>query len=641
MRAGYHVAAGAVFAASMVATPSFAQEGPRISPAGADGLPMSITHATATKDGGLLLIPVRQGSDSASLVTVRSSGPDAFLVEPASFDSRTFGSPTFEHAAQDSELTTWAVAGEQVLWRGPASGWSLIRAGDQDKTACVAWQRFGTTCSVLVPIANQRAILLRPRYGVINETRVLGSEVVALQQGVDEPLATVSLPGVALGPAVTDGEGGFWVMLRRTKGAMKVKNNKPMEGYLHYTSEGLWEMWSDSGEVVEGTELKGRSSFVINPEPRKMAPDMRGGFFAISKDETVYHVDSEGNADAFSTMQPTCQDCRQIAIAFDSTRRELHLISAQWKNQRSGRKFVRGMSYMRFDANGGRVFAEDIPLPPGIRGDDVNLFDSIKLFAEAGQVWMLGRQMLLHRSSQGWRWLGEGQQVAEMLERERVEAAARERAERADETTATLALYGSIGLTAASILGAAIAQPLDEDDTSLDGSIDASEVFSGWGVGALAGLLPGFLFYPNLSSYAPQDEINDTMIWVGAVATPLAVTAGTWLTAELTTSGAQWRGGETFSTQSLLGTAGGAAVGTLTSALLTRLLLDNVVEDVDPLISTFLGSALTAGFATFGWALAAPRNVNIDPNTSSTFSNTLRLRSMPAAPMSATFNLRF
>lgn len=639
MRAGYHVAAGAVFAASLVAAPSFAQEGPPIKPAGADGLPEAITHATATKDGGLLLIPVRKNGESASLVTVRSSGPDAFVVEPASFDARTFGSPTFEHAAQDNELTTWAVASEQVLWRGPASGWSLIRAGDQDKTACVAWQRFGTTCSVLAPIANQRAILLRPRYGNVDGKRVLGSEVVALQQGSDEPLATVALPGVALGPAVTDGKGGFWVMLRRTDDARKILKLDPMEGYLHYTAEGLWEMWSDSGEPVEGTELKGRSVFVINPEPRKMAPDMQGGFFAISKDETVYHVEEDGSVDAFSTMQPTCQDCRQIAIAFDASRRELHLISAQWKNKRSGRTFVRGMSYMRFDANGGRVFAEDIPLPPGVRGDDVRLFDSIKLFAEAGQVWVLGRQMLLHRSSQGWRWLGEGQQVAQMLERERAEEAARERAERANPELATLALYGSIGLTTATILGAAIAQPgnvttTTGNTTSTQG--DASEVFAAWGVGALAGLLPGYLFYPNLSSYAPADEIGDTMTWVGAIATPLAVTAGTWVTAEATTAGATWRVDDGFSTRSLLGTAGGAAVGTLSSALLTRLLLDSAGEEVSPLISTFLGTAMTAGFATFGWALTVPRS-----SSATNPSPLLMPRALPAAPMSATFHLTF
>ena len=423
--------------------------------------------------------------------------------------------------------------------------------------------------------------------------------MVALQQGREEPLATVALPGVALGPAVTDGEGGFWVMLRRTE---RAKNFKPMRGYIHYTSEGAWEMWSDSGEVVEGTNLIGRSAFVINPEPRKMAPDMKGGFFAVGRDEIVYQVKADGSADAFSTMQPSCADCRQVAIAFDATRRELHLISAQWKESNGRRSFVRGLSYMRFDATGGRVFAEDIPLPPGIKGDDVNLFDSIKLFAEAGQVWVLGRQMLLHRSNQGWSWLGESGRVAEMIERERVERDARERAENANPTIATAALYGSFGVTIASVLAASVLTPYDEFSPE---DQQGGPVVLGWAIGTMAGILPGMLLYPNLSA-APDDELAGTFVLIGAVATPLAVALGTWVSAEAASADASWRGtGNEFSLQSLGGAAGGAVIGTVISGLTMKLLSDNIGEEVDPVILAFLGSTMTAGLSVVGWALTS------------------------------------
>ena len=228
-----------------------------------------------------------------------------------------------------------------------------------------------------------RAVTLRP----VMSAGSIGTEVYAVEQGELRPLGSVVLPGVALGPVVKDGEGGFWVMLRRT---VQTSNFKPMRGYLHYTVDGEWKMWSDSGEAVEGTELLGKATFLIDPNVRKMAPDGKGGFFALGQDRVLYHVSKEGETSKFSKDQPNCQYCQPLAIAYDEGQGTLNMLLGEWREGEGGVAEVLGPTrWLDFDVSDGALVRDEVvPMPIGEAGVTREFFETAVIAADRESKWL-------------------------------------------------------------------------------------------------------------------------------------------------------------------------------------------------------------------------------------------------------------
>lgn len=574
-----------------------AQSAPDLKAVGLDGLPERVEMMTSIHTTDLLIVPPpRLQRSGEPMMRVLVQG-DMYQKDPV-----IFGNPNWSNIRVDSAFvdedhgTMWAVGGDAALYRPVGGVWQMIEMSVLNRSLCQQWEQFGAPCQSIVPVGEDRAIVMRPT----RENGRVGSQVVALVQGKTRPLATVTLPGIALGPAVTDGEGGFWVMLRRTE---RTSNYKPMRGYLHYTKQGNWLMWSDSGESVEGTQFKGEAAFLIDSDVRKMASDGRGGFVSIGRDRLLWRVGADGTATRFSEQQPRCQYCQPMAIDYDAEADRIHLLLGEWREGGAGQVEEMGPTrWLSFGAEDGVIIEDQpIPWPEGVTAARREVYEEIQIAARGGSAWIAGPDLLLHHDRQGWFWLTE---VADVHEQD-IAQIKKEQQEQADPARYITGVAGDVTLgIGGAIAGTVIASSRSEAPDQALGAIG-----TGFALSTLGGYYPGRLLYPATSSRYPKGGLRGFSL-IGGAAAMIAVTGGvTWLWSDYVEVNDQaapaalsgrWRGAA--------GAFGGAAIGTLGSMYFTSLIVDfGGAEAADSPWTHFLGSMAASGLAAVGYSLLSPR----------------------------------
>lgn len=603
----------------------------KVKPVGIDGVPEQFVQVTALSSGDVLLVPPpKLQKRGRPMNRVLASG-DLYQIDPVVFGNPEWAAIKIDDAVEAPDQTLWAIGGDSVVYQPRGDVWQMIEMPELNRRSCRDWEEYGVPCQIIVPVADERAVVLRPRY----QSGALSTEVYAIVQGERRPLGSVVLPGIALGPAIQDGEGGFWVMLRRT---VRTSNYKPMRGYLHYTANGNWLMWSDSGESVEGTELVGKAPFLIDPNVRKMASDGAGGFYAIGRDRIIYHVAKDGQANRFSSDQPTCNYCQPMAIDFDETSGQLHLLMSEWREGEAGQIEIMGETrWIRFDGASGKVAADEpIPLPAEVMERPRQVFDEVRLAAIASGVWIAAPGMLFHRDRTGWYWLTD----VESAQKQQVVEQEQERLAQANPQLAAIGTYGNLGMAlggGGGAIGLVFARQATRSNAAFTcsggsavcGALDSSSAFylSGvtWGMGALAAWYPATLMYSGLDPELPPGALRGARLVGGGILTTLATGAvvlfmGDGLAKaveedETTSDGTATTNSFDFSGRSAAAAFGGAAVGTLGSIAFMKLTLDYGVpkeEDAQAKQSRFfwrniIGAAAISGISTLSYTLISER----------------------------------
>ena len=576
----------------------------------------------------VLLEPVEAQSTARSMTRLTYAG-GMYQLDPMSFGNPNWSRIKVDHVTQGADDTLWAVGEDSVVYQRPGEGWQLIQLPTLDRRPCKEWSQYGVPCQMIVPVGAGRAVTIRP---VIRAGKT-GTEVYAVEQGELRPLGSVVLPGVALGPVVKDGEGGFWVMLRRTE---QTSNFKPMRGYLHYTVDGEWKMWSDSGESVEGTELLGNATFLIDPNVRKMAPDGSGGFFALGQDRILYHVNKEGETSKFSKQQPSCQYCQPLAIAYDEKHGTLDMLLGEWREGEGGVAEVLGPTrWLDFDVKSGELLRDEVvPMPIGEEGVTRTFFETAVIASEQESKWLSAPGMLMHRARSGWSVLVKPEVIEQM---EAIEKQ-REYEAQTNPAIARAALVGQLGIIGVGV-GASMWKASRvagfARETSVSGEYDLNAAVYAPLVGALAGYYPAAYTVPYLAPSMGGQSGRGLCLSVGLLGTAAANTLGVLIMGEAASK--QFLGeNETFAPRSILAASGGAVVGTMSGALLTSLMYRHSDKELQPVLTGLLMSSVGASISSLIYFFTAP-SWSASSATSEEESATVEMGAQPAIGTSLGF----
>lgn len=567
-----------------------------------DDLPPEVSMIVQTSDALLLLEPPARQQPGQPMVRL-VSGRGMYSLDPVQFGNPNWSRLKINHVTQGSDGTLWAVGSDSVLVQPAGDFWQSIELPQLNSGRCKTWERFGSPCQMIVPVSEQQAVVFRPS----PKNAKFGTEVVAVQAGELRALGTINLPGIALGPVVSDGQGGFWVMIRRTS---QSSNFKPMRGYMRYTSGGTWQMWSDSGESVEGTEYIGKTKFLVDTDARKIAPDGRGGFFTVGADRVIYHVDQAGESKKFSADQPRCVYCQPIALSFDKSTDQLTLLLGEYRVGEAGQfESKEGpVRLVHFDAKSGALVADpapNVPIPAEYEKKWMGEFLSkVQLASTAQGTWVAAPGLYLHQDGGKWFWPVKQEVFAKQLQVLEVER----KKQQADPKKASLGTYGSYGLIAAGLGGGYLLGTLRSRGDGR-GLVGYRVLFTS-GFGALAGWLPALMSMPFISDSARDLPSRRACLGAGA-GTMIAVTglsvwlAGSWLaTTEFEDTSGSSSGSMTsqrtigLDPMGAVGAIGGAALGSAAGMYLMKLIYDYGDKEPDPQISGFVVSAVASSVAT-------------------------------------------
>jgi hypothetical protein len=580
-----------------MATPAWAQREGEVLEAVVEGLPERFRHAEATARGDLMLGLGPEGeAPMMRVIALRS----AFERELIKFGQGRWGERGVDHVVEGKDRSVWAIGAREVLTgateRGP---WRRIGLDPLEERACLEWEQYGTHCQEIIPLGGGRGIVLRPAYstGADGET-VLGTQVVVVAADKDEALGSIALPGLLLGPSVSDGQGGFWVMIRRPQ---KLSNSyKPLRGYLHFASEGTWQMWNNSKEQLDDVEYKGLVPFEIVPEPRKMAPDGQGGFFAVGRPgNKLYHVDADGEAVEFGPPQVRCQYCKQLAIAWDEQSQELHLLTAQWRDG-DRRQLFEDLRWWRLDARG-QVIAQGL-VPGGDKRDDF-FYNQVQVRSNNGSTWVLGPKLWAHHDGRVWTTLKSGQAMQVGAPNGQANGQTGQGVKKAggasDEQLAAIGLVSGIGMLGVGMAGSYFLAPEDERATSF--------------------YVPMFGM---MGAYLPAMLLPQAGAGAGGAPPTWGCLGSTFIGLTLATGLATWGGGEVMAARAyedvasgeslyslqykrLGGSLGGAALGSLASVLGAHLIYGDEPDANKDAAVLWMGIGLTAGLSSLGYFLFA------------------------------------
>ncbi len=539
----------------------------------------------------ILLEPIGAQRTSRPMTKLTYAG-GLYQLDPIIFGNPAWSNLRIDHVTQGSDQTLWAVGEDSVVYQRPNQSWQLIQLPSLNRRYCEDWGKFGVPCQMIVPVGADRAVTLRP---VIQGGKI-GTEVYAVEQGELRPLGSVVLPGVALGPVVKDGEGGFWVMLRRT---VQTSNFKPMRGYLHYTANGEWKMWSDSGEVIEGTEFIGKTKFLIDPNVRKMASDGAGGFFALGQDRILYRTDKNGQSERFSSSQPNCQYCQPLAIVYDEKVNTLDMLIGEWREGEAGKVEVLGPTrWLEFDAKTGDLLVDEVVPMPAIPAEQQReFFSTVVISSEGESKWLSAPEMLLHRSRTGWDLLVK----PEVIEKQEQLKQQQEYAEATNPTLAVGANIAQLGLVVAGVGGSTIRAWQVQNTGSAEDALTL-----GYGVpaiGALAGWYPAMYTVGYFDPAKANEAGRNLCLSTGLLGMTAANAAGVLFFGEAMRSES---GRDTFAPGAVLGAVGGATIGTASGALLTGIVYRHSDKEVSPLVSGFVLSAVGASISSLAYFFLAP-----------------------------------
>ena len=567
-------------------------------PIGLEKLPSRRGVAVASADGDLLVVHDASTQAQPHAMTRVIAASTMFQLDGIVFDREPEASMRVEHVAQGPQQTLWAVGRSLLVHKRAGLPWEAVELGPVDEEACKARRRFEGPCQLVVPLTEERAVVLRPVFEQPKgQGRVLSTQLIAVQSGQPKPLARVSLPNIVMGPAVQDGQGGFWTMVQRVQLGV---NYKPLRGYMRYTAQGDWLMWSDSQEAIPGIKLMGQAALLIDPQPGKMAPDGQGGFITIGRDRKIYRVDAQGVPSRVSAQQPACHYCHPLSVAYDPITREVHLLMAKWRGgEASARVLEEPLRWMRFGAQGALEDSELVPLPEPFARQGVSLYDQLQLHVAARQVWLVGPTLLMHRDKREWSWLDEPSRVnayiQSLVAQGKTVPGDPEEPLQGPPSMALkyTGLSAMAALTVGGLVGAGVWAPEGR----------GAELFVPWLFGTLAAYYPGQLVFPHVIDSGDPTALRWSCLGAGALGLPLLTGGTTWLMGEYYET-QQGRG--EFNGRSLLGAMGGAAVGTAGALLLARLVYGADPKTEEWIVNA-LASSLIASAATWGYMWTEPR----------------------------------
>lgn len=581
-------------------TPEFARAQEPAAPkvVGVDGLPRQVFRSTITDSGDLVLVPpARDRKVRQPLTVIAAAG--TYRV-----DGMNLGASLQKLDLSDMVLSAdgvlWALARDAALVRDGASRWARVKLGLVDRMACRDARRLVEECQHIVTTGPGKALVFRTEYVETpgQKRRALGTRIHAISAAKDRPETSLGIPGYIIGPAVRDGRGGFWAVIRKIANARR--GEAVLRGYVHYTSKGEWLLWSESGEGVFGLQLKGKASFVVSTERRKLVSDGQGGFYTVGQDRLIYHVKESGEVAQFGSAA-VCQYCQVLSLTFDRRERKLHVLGVEWRDgEAGGKELVQPLMWTQYTEDGRVDASELVPLPAAyrkagevMRRDALAFYQGVTLHAEGGQLWLVGANTLLHRQGapSGWTSLMD----AKAAERIRVAQARAARAAKGVSTIPPLAGSGEVILGIGALAGSFALMK------SQDRAEDASTAIYGTLVGMGLTYLPASWLYPYTVPSEDPQELRTSCLLGGALGVPVLSAASVWGLGRLTTTDKP--GGAEF-----FGALTGAAVGTASSALLSRAILKyDYQQQWKESTVTMLGVFLVNSLATTGYQIARGR----------------------------------
>ena len=544
-----------------------------LQPVVVEGVPDRPYDSSTSPDGDLFVLP-RPGQGPDALTRLVPAGARYQRVPLSVGVSERIN---LDHFVESEGGEAWAVGGDVVATRDANTPWGSIPLEKLDPKACRERTLYGGPCQRVIPLGLGRAVVLRPVFEQAPQgKRVLSTRLVALVRGQDKPVATETLPNVILGPVVRDGQGGFWVMMRRVNTA--VAGYKPLRGYLHYTNKGEWKVWSDSGESVPGLKFEGRTTFLIDPQARKMTPDARGGFLSIAKDGKIYRVGADGAVTRFLKNPRACSSCTNLSLSADPVAKRVMVLQAQARRGEVGQnKQANPLKWFLFDLDGAQIDSGEVKLPPDVKpGRD--LYNTVRLHTQASNTWVVAPDLVLHWIGDNWRWLASSariqSQAAALLGKQEPEF---------DATDVAITQGVFWGGMSVGIGGVILSSALIEDQGNWYGLLSLS---------LLAAYGGSYLVAPFLKEDAAGPYQTGCLLGTGA---GMAALTGlnTWL----------WGGylapeDEGFGGAQLLGSVAGASVGTALGLMSAKLVLEHGGSDTmaQMLMTLLAGSASVVGY---------------------------------------------
>jgi hypothetical protein len=236
----------------------------------------------ADAGGAWLLV---EASSHRTVRHVTRGGAQTDVVVPGQAAIRAIASSAF-----DGSL--WVATTDGIMQRTAGGEWRTIAMPHFDHFA--RW--FGTTGDVLAPIGRDRVVLMR---GCDYDcTDVTTADAVA------GTLETTRL-AAQVGPAVTDGRGGLWAVVRKSSG------HAPM-GYAHLDDR-AWRIWTDVDKKLEGFAAQYNTAQL----PAAIVPDGHGGAIGATREDLVA-IDPTGEVRRLGAIsrnhESHCDDTLGLAI---------------------------------------------------------------------------------------------------------------------------------------------------------------------------------------------------------------------------------------------------------------------------------------------------------------------------------------
>src|SRR5262245_60397728 len=218
-----------------------------------------------SRDGGAWLLV----HDPRSDIQVRRVAPDGTLSDVAVPTDRAIRAI----AASPFDDSLWVVTDGPLLQRTSAGTWRRVLLPVEAKWG--VW--YGRTNAIVTPIAPDRAVVFRGCGEACTDVSIVDA---AVSQHDEQRF------GVLLGPAVGDGRGGLWAIVRERRIDQGYEVQTLPGGYAHL-HDGRWDAWTEA--AIDHMDM--HPAQIV---PTALAADGRGGAIAVVDDELAT-IDPAGN----------------------------------------------------------------------------------------------------------------------------------------------------------------------------------------------------------------------------------------------------------------------------------------------------------------------------------------------------------
>jgi len=536
------------------------------------GFPVVVEQVAATPAGGAWVLGRGPGPGSDPL-----SGQGPTLLWHVGADGAAQRVDFPRHLAAE-RIAVSPIDG--LLWIAGRAGAAWLAEGSS--WVPVAYPA-GRSAQQIVPVAEGTAVVLRRTLVDTKSPALgLGTEALVLSTDASEPQLSASFHahGFDLRPAVADGLGGIWALLRLTE--YSPDGRREARGFVHSALDGDWYAWSTVPDPHPRLDHQGEAPWRLGAGERAgafLTGDGAGGFVAGGTNERLFRVNSDGAVAEVPPEAVLGGDSRlwRAVVAGPAPGELVVLFGGEL---RSG-PVLRSESWevVRLDPIGQAVEREPVPCPEWLGG--ACSFEGLHL--GGGVTWIAGRQVVLRRDEAGWTVL-----AAETVRR-RIEETRRESANRIVRAS----LLGTVGLgvgLAGGALGAGTLHGAPLGDTAAH-----------TGGAALLGAAPMLLALAaspwTQSSDGPA--ISPVGLLIGASGATLLGGLGAWGTDELLLEGTPSTG------VALAGSTVGALAGVLVG-LGVDALLEALPGDLQAL-GWSVAVGLVGGGAAAGYQVAVGR----------------------------------